>query len=216
MRLHEQIKAVVFDLDGTLLESMEEIIRHLNPVFVAHGAPGVTYSVFREAFFSPFENWCKAHGPQVPFEKVIDAWERMYDSRTCAFYPGAADSVRALAARGIPLGIVSGSEMDTVEYHAEVNGITSCFRYMHGGDGRKVPRMQRFCDITGSAPEHTAYVGDTAFDMHEARIAGLIPVGITWGCEEAHVILQDAGAVYVIDHLRELVELVAPQHAPVL
>lgn len=210
MQARLRVKAVLFDLDGTILESMETIIALLNAVFIRHGAGSITYDEFRASFYMPFEDWCLARGPGVPIMDVLDTWERLYDSRACAFYPGAAATVQELARRGLAAGIVSGSDMELVRYHVEQNGIAGDLVYVHGGDGRKVSRMLEFCSRVGCEPDEALYVGDTASDMRDAHEAGLVPVGITWGSEAAGVILEDAGAAHVISHIRELVALVAP------
>lgn len=197
--------AVFFDLDGTLLDSMSEVLRTLNVLFSSYGACVLTLETFCAKFKMPFRAFCLSQGVEAScVDEILRRWGEEYNFRASVLFPDASVVVKSLVEHGFIVGIISGSARNVIEYHVSQNKLDAHITFYHGGDGEKTPHMLRFCDEYGVRPETVVYVGDTASDMEHALEAGLVPVGIVRSATVSSGHLKAAGAVFVMSSLIEL------------
>jgi len=213
------VRAVLFDLDGTLLDTLADIAAALNSVLTGMGLPphscqdvsrfvgeGVTRLVWRSL----------PEGCREP-ERVEEAVARMrvvYGERLCVEtrpYDGIPDLLDELQARAIPAAILSNKPHAlTVRLVREALGRWN-FAVVRGEN----PPVPRKPDPTSARSIATRldvesadilYVGDTPTDVQTARAAGMHPVGVAWGFRRAEV-LREAGAAVVLSHPLDLLPL---------
>lgn len=214
-----RIRGVVFDLDGTLLDTLEDIADAANaalaerghpahPVdayryFVGDGAPTLIHRILPESSRTPEEEaYLLARYKQI----YGDGW-----NRKTVPYPGITDMLRALAARGLTLAVLSNKPQDATTACVEgflvgcdfviVQGQTDIFPKKPDPAGANA--IARQCGI---GPAEWLYVGDTATDMQTAVRAGMVPVGALWGFRTADE-LTAHGARRLIAHPSELVSI---------
>lgn len=213
-------KGVVFDLDGTLINSLDEISTVTNTVLKEAGLP--THPVDAYKYFAGggarilLERAVPAEVAQDPekfepiFEKLLVIYEKL--SGTIAKpYDGIDEMLSALAERGIRLHVLSNKPHE---------GTLTCvkellpkhnFDLIYGArDGvPKKPHPQGAIDIleeTGIEPEKMLYLGDTAVDMETACGAKMIPVGVLWGFRKRDE-LEESGAQHIIETPLDLLNL---------
>lgn len=219
-------RAILFDLDGTLLDSLADLASAANRVLVARGLPVHPEEAYR--FFV-------GDGMATLVERILPAplrtpalvaeamaafeadYGRNWQVRTCP-YPGIAPMLDSLVAGGIRLSILSNKPDGFTRLCVERLLSQWSFVPLLG----QRPGVPKKPDPTaalaiaahlGVAPEAILYVGDSAVDMQTARGAGMDAVGVLWGFRTAGE-LRAAGAHHLIAQPKELLPLVFSSAAP--
>lgn len=182
--------AVLFDLDGTLIDSIGLILASMEYAFAGRDRRPST------------EEWVAAIG--TPLDGMLRRWARdeddvtalraryrehqliHHDAMTTA-YPGAVETVRALHAGGHPLAIVTSKLevgarralrlLDVEECFTAVVGLEATTRHKPDPE----PVHQALARLGGIAPERAIFVGDSVHDMRSGNAAGVITAAALWG-----------------------------------
>jgi phosphoglycolate phosphatase len=200
------IRAVLFDLDGTLLDSLADIAQSMNIVLRERGLAGHSSDSYR-AFVG--DGVTKLVERALPPERrgreeiaaCVDRMREVYGKR-CSDrtrpYDGIAELLDALVERGLPLAVLSNKPHDlTVRLVSELLSRWA-FAFVFG-ERPGVPRKpdpssaREVAALLGVEPRDCLYVGDTPTDMATANAAGMPSVGACWGFRDAEE-LRNAGA----------------------
>ena len=214
------MKIIVFDLDGTLLNSLEDLADSANWVLEQHGFP--THPVDAYRYFVgdgvrklierilPQEERTDARIEQCRQEFV--AYYKVHMEDKTSVYEGITELLAELKNRGLKIAVATNKVHVAVaplmaKYFPNIR-----FDAMIGQrEGVPVkPAPQIMFDIlkeTGCEPSEALHVGDTATDMQLAHNAGVTPVGVLWGYRPLKE-LQEAGAKFIIEKPEELLGLV--------
>lgn len=212
------IDALVFDLDGTLIDSIELIMRSYEHTLAAHGLPPMPRPDLVASLGTPLLAQFPRCGARVEDVDALIATYRAYNhahhDALVRGYDGVAEALARLAERGVPMGVVTSKYAATAWAGLRRVGLDGHFEHLIGADDvtRHKPDPEPVlagCERLGVAPERAAYVGDSTHDMRAARAAGAVAVGVAWGPFAASD-LVDAGARQVLEHPRELLDLVGP------
>ncbi len=204
------MRLIIFDVDGTLVDSQNHIVEAQTYAFKAAGlAPPTRERMLSIVGLSLQEAFVVlTDGDAVAAEKLSDAyrgyWQRQngikpYDD---ILYPGAMDTIAALArAPDTMLGIATGKSMRGVLRLIEQCGWQNVFATTQTSDthpSKPHPSMiLRAMEETGVEPQHTWMIGDTTFDMSMAKSAKVHGIGVSWGYHP-HEHLVEAGAEEVV------------------
>ena len=226
-RMIKRPSAILFDLDGTLLDTAGDIALALSRAFADHGHQGPPPAAVRQMIGKGapvlVERAVAAQGLDLApagqaalLERFFHHYGRLQELDECAAqpYPGARETLVALHAAGLPLGVV------TNKYHRFATGLlqrldlAGYLRVVVGGDTceRRKPDpmpLLHACAQLGVAPSTALMVGDSSNDVDAARAAGmpvvLVPYGYTegqdprlWPCD------------HLVDGLADLPGLIAP------
>jgi phosphoglycolate phosphatase len=215
------IQAVVFDLDGTLLDSLADIANAGNSVLAARGFPVHPVDAYRLFVGDGVGRLIHRLVPlayqqdQGLLETILREYVAQYvrtwnvESR---LYDGITDLLDALAERQIRMAVLSNKPQEATRRCVEYYLGQYPFAAVLGQQENRPPKP----DPTGVreilarlevAAESCWYLGDTGVDMQTARNAGMFAVGVTWGFRDVAE-LQAAGAQAIIDHPRELLALI--------
>lgn len=176
---------VVFDLDGTLIDSAPDIHRVANEVLALEGLPPITFAQARSYIGSGVPVFVarmlearglKAEGPRQA--RMVAAFLDRYESahELTAPYPGATDALAALARAGHPLGLCTNKPHGPALAALRAFGLSDTFAAVTGGDSLAVrkphaaPLLATF-DALGRGPG--LFVGDSEVDAETAARAGL-------------------------------------------
>lgn len=176
------IRAVLFDWDGTLLNSYEADLRAYLSMF---HALGINWTE-RELALHYSPNWLRVYrAAELPRSKWIEAdrlWTRAYKLEKPPLLAGARHIVRLLA-RKFELGIVTSGNRPRVRSQLRefqlVNYFSACVCSEDASQRKPHPApLQLALKRLRRAPEHCVYVGDTAEDIEMARRAGVRAIGV--------------------------------------
>ena len=212
------IRAVVFDLDGTLLDTIPDIAEALNRALVARGFPARDRSEYNYLVGGGImEAICRATPPgtsQEEMQEINKVYQGYYPDHSAVhttYYPGIQACLSTLLEKGLALGILSNkTETTTQRIIASYFGDIP-FRFIFGNNGQRALKPSTeaagpICQALGMAPEEIAYVGDSGSDMVFARDAGMLPVAALWGYRTEKE-LRENGAVLLPATPSELAEL---------
>lgn len=204
--------AVLFDLDGVLLDSAAAV--RATVAAVATCALGRRISPADLPVTTLLRPRCQILaelGVPDPDDAVARWWDPALAAATThtAPFPDIADAVHGLHARGTRTGLVTLQDRHRLPWLLPPD-LTGLFTVIVGrGDAPPKPAPDGILSALhrlGTSPEHAAFVGDTPTDITAARAAGVAAIGVTWGYAPAHL-LRAAGADQIAHHPRELVTL---------
>jgi phosphoglycolate phosphatase len=213
---------IIFDVDGTLVDSQETILHGLQVGFDAAGLPlpdrqtalsivGLSLNEAFQTLLAPDQH------ESIPL--MTDAYRQAKVSRRLAgldidpLYSGAREAIDRLHGREeVLLGIATGKALRGVKHMLDTHDLHGRFLTIQTADtspSKPHPDMiLRAMTETGVEPERTLMIGDTGFDMAMARAAGVRALGVSWGYHDP-VRLAAGGAEKIIDTYAELDHAVA-------
>lgn len=212
---------VLFDCDGTIVDSQATIVRAMTEAFVAidRPAPGrheilriVGLSLPRAA--SVLAPDASEHQCAALADHYRAAAQRIrLETAEDPLYDGADETIRRLGGvEGVVLGIATGKSMRGVRRllaHYRWEDHFSTLQTADDNPSKPHPAMvERAMVETGAEPDLTVMIGDTTFDMEMARAARVRPIGVTWGYHDADA-LRRAGAEVIVETYAELLPVLA-------
>jgi len=213
---------LIFDLDGTLVDSKQDLIDSVNatrgfmnmsplpgPVvarYVGRGAMALIQSALGES--APPEDIQKAH------KFFIDYYgEHMLDKTL--LYEGVREALDALKEQGHTLAVLTNKPVRFSERMMEKLGLHRHFVRIYGGNSfepKKKPDpvgIHALLSETGLRKENTIMVGDSSVDIRTARNASVRACGVTWGFQPETFVQEPPD--FTIDHMRQLHEILLTQ-----
>lgn len=207
-------KAIIWDLDGTLLDTLEDLAASTNAALTAHGYPPRSLSEVRAFVGNGVRNLITRALPRenCPDLEAVFADFRAHYAAHCNDrtrpYPGILDALRELKAAGIPMAVVSNKLDPAVKALCKLHfgDLLDCAIGECDGLARKPApdTVFRALDLLGCT--EGIYVGDSEVDIATAENAGLSAVIVGWGFRPEETLLA-AGAARVIGDVPTLTEI---------
>jgi phosphoglycolate phosphatase len=212
------VKLVVFDVDGTLVDSQHLIVEAQRRAFTEHGlVPPPRKEALSVVGLSLPDAFRRLVGEAGPIEALSHSYRRAFQALRIdpdyeePLFPGMAELIARLRGRtDISLGIATGKSRRGVDHLVDKHGWDGWFATIQTADdapSKPDPTMLRQAMAeAGAEPAMTVMIGDTTFDMLMARDAGAAAVGVAWGYH-APGALFGAGAVTVVETAEALGDL---------
>ena len=211
-------RLVVFDCDGTLVDSQHNIIAAMTEAWRRHGLAVPTPDLIRRQVGLTLEVAVErmlGSGDPVFISAVADTYRaivhdlRAREDLAEPMFDGMRELIEALVAPEIFLGVATGKNLVGLEHTLQSLGLRERFHTLQTADrcrSKPDPEMViRAMAETANDPRSTVVIGDTSFDMEMARAAGATPIGVAWGYHPADE-LHAAGAAAVLRHPSELID----------
>ncbi|MFA4835739.1 MAG: HAD family hydrolase [Dehalococcoidia bacterium] len=211
--------AVVFDLDGTLLDTLEDIADSANRVLAGNGLPTHGLDDYRRFVGSGIDVLMARAMPTaerngVLVTKYVEEFRKDYGrnwNNKTKPYPGVADTLDALAARHLKLAILSNKPHNfTLQCVAELLPrwkFDCVLGHQEGVPPKPDPAgAEQIVKQLKLDVSRILYVGDSDIDMQTAVAAGMFPVGALWGFRTLEE-LQKSGARSLIGRPQEVLDL---------
>lgn len=212
-------KAAIFDMDGTLVDTLADLHTSVNEMLDHYNFPRRTIAEVRQFVGNGAR---KLMERSIPADKssdanfvreVLDYYNGCYARHMTdkvVPYPGIIELLTTLNAKNIPLGICTNKQHFAAVAIADKILAQIKFDSVIGdepGKPRK-PDPRRVLAMTkrfGVRPDEVAYFGDTAVDIQTAINAGFLPIGVSWGFRP-ETELRETGAKIIIHHPMEILE----------
>ena len=197
-------KAVIFDYDGTLINSVDDMYAGVCNVFKMEGKVPPTFDVFYREYGEPHLDFYRRFDITSSHEQIMRWYLQVANINDMPFFSDVHDVLEGLALRGILMGIISGNEEHRVVGSCRRAGLAHHMKVMVGQARDKVNYIRQFCVDHSVQPAETFYVGDFVSDVRDAKQAGVVAVGITRG-RKGIIELEAAGAKHCISDLYEII-----------
>ncbi|MCE5333213.1 MAG: HAD family hydrolase [Desulfobacteraceae bacterium] len=215
-----EFRAVLFDLDGTLLDTIEDLADSTNAALGVFGFPVHPIESYKYFVGEGMLNLVKKALPEharndpVTLDRAFATMKQCYAgswAKKTRPYPGVPELLDALCERAIPMAVLSNKPHEfTVQM---VEALLPRWRFaVVYGERAPVPRKPHpggaleIASLLRIEPHHFLYAGDTGTDMLTANAAGMYAVGVLWGFRPAEE-LTGAGAKKLIKYPTELLGL---------
>jgi pyrophosphatase PpaX len=207
--------AILFDLDGTLVDTVPFILEAVRHAFEGYGRCP-TDEEWIAGIGTPLRTQLASFARRPDdvdglFQRYRGFWIERHDERTKAF-PGAVEVVAALSARGHPIGIVTAKIEHGAYRTLRHTGLLPHVQAVIGADScanakpHPEPVLLAAARL-GARPSDAILVGDSPHDIAAAKAAGARAVAALWGACTRPV-LAAAGADHLLEHLQDLPALV--------
>ena len=213
-------KLIVFDLDGTLINSLEDLADSANWMLMQHGFPTHPVDAYRYFVGDGMRKLIeRILPPEERNEKQIErckaefiAYYTIHMEDKTVVYPGMIELLKELKDRGLKIAVATNKVHIAVaplmaKYFPGIH-FDSLIGQREGIPVKPAPQiMYDILKENGCQPSEALHVGDTATDMQLAHSAGVESVGVLWGYRPLEE-LQEAGAEHIIRVPEELLGLV--------
>ena len=217
-RKNAKYAGVIFDLDGTLLDTLADLGDSVNAVLAEHGCPPRSYDEYKLIIGKGFRDLLTRSFPDGRSPAEIDAalagftaiYDRNYRRKT-APYPGIPEMLAALRDKRVELGVNSNKRDDYSNNLIAANfpdiPFVGVFGEREGVAKKPDPQSAlQLASLMSLAPERILYVGDSKTDMQTGRNAGMGTGGVLWGFRDAEE-LRANGADHLFASAREITGL---------
>jgi len=213
-------KTVLFDLDGTLLDTERDFTQILNSQLASHGLPAVTAPQVRNTVSSGARALVKLgfgvdethHDFDAHLQELLDRYDVRIHQTECVLFPGIDNLLGALDAQEIPWGIVTNKPsrftLPLVErfHRLQQSQVLICADQL----AKSKPDPEGIllaCEKLACSPGNTLYVGDHPKDIEAARRAGAGSIGVRWGYIPDDLPIEDWEADWIINHPDDILDL---------
>ena len=217
------IRAVAFDLDGTLIDSLADLATATNTALARHGYPVHPVDAYCQFVGSGLENLVRRALAPVSDRDIPDLFQHMiretgehykqhWAAQTCP-YPEIPALLARLAERQIPVCVVTNKPQEWTEIMLGHFFPETHFAAIQGArpDCPLKPDPEpalRAARVLSLEPAQVAFVGDSNVDMFTAARAGMLGCGAVWGFRGEQE-LREAGANVLLQHPLELLNVIA-------
>ncbi|GFE60536.1 HAD family hydrolase [Geobacter sp. AOG2] len=186
------IRAALFDLDGTLVDSLDDLTDAVNHMLSGFGHPSLTASSVRRLVGKGAHNLVRRALETESEEAIARGIELFVDYNSAhvanksLLYPGVREMLQRLAENGIRLVVISNKHEALCHLIMEALGIARLFEIICGGD--TFPEMKpaplpllRVMERLGITAHEAIMIGDSINDIEAGQLAGVTTIGCTWG-----------------------------------
>lgn len=183
-------KAILFDLDGTLLDSTEGVLESAAHAARQLGLPELSHDTMLKFVGPPIQDSFKIHYGlgEESAQKAAELFRSYYKEKSllkAVPYPGLIETLALLQRMGCTLGVATYKREDYALTILDHFGIAPFCRSMHGADNfnklSKADIVNLCLNELGAARKDSVLVGDTAHDAKGASLAGIDFIGVTFG-----------------------------------
>jgi pyrophosphatase PpaX len=205
---------VVFDVDGTLLDTYP-IVRQTYIDVLSHHVPPIPYNeTLLQSFFGPplYDTFLGLVHDEEEARELVNLYRqqnKLNNPQYLKVFPEATHFIETLHAQGVKLGILSNKIKDAIFEGFALVGFPNVFDIIIGYEDVRHPKPhpEGLLHIRELFQEDLIMVGDSIYDMEVARRAGALAIGVTWGNTSRNDLMA-SGATKVVETFTELMEAI--------
>jgi phosphoglycolate phosphatase len=208
---------LIFDLDGTLIDSKEDLVNSVNAMLASKGREALPQDIVASYVGNGAPMLVKRALPELSEDEHLEALqffldyyrEHMLDATT--LYPGVREALDRLQRERVPMAILTNKPVRFSVRLIAGLGLAEHFFQIYGGNSfeEKKPHpigIERLIAESGADRARTVMVGDSAVDVLTARAASVQACGVAWGFQPET--FAQAQPDFIIDDMRRLAEMV--------
>lgn len=221
-KLQNGNKVIIFDLDGTLLNTLGDLRNAVNFSLSKRGYELRTIEEIRKFIGDGIKKLIIRSLPRGTKDKIVDEcyeeFKEYYSSNMMGDtvpYDGVLEVLQYFKTQNVKLAVLS-NKFDPAAKELCENYFGDLLDVVFG-ERQGIPRkpdptsVNEIIDILGVPKKNVVYVGDSATDAQTAKNAGLYCVGVTWGYRDADVI-KKGGADCLVDNTKDLIKAIEERH----
>ncbi|WP_291318259.1 HAD family hydrolase [Desulfonatronospira sp.] len=209
-------KGIIFDLDGTLLNTLQDLADTVNSVLGSRGWPQHPVDAYRLFVGDGLTMLIRRAVPEAVQDQVLlneciqaarEEYSRRWANKT-APYPGVLHTLDALDRKGVPMAVLSNKPHEATVHTVGHFFPDGYFQVVQGAlpNGAVKPDPEPALEVAarmGLKPHQVYFLGDSNVDMFTANSAGMIALGAAWGFRGTEELLK-AGAHYILENPKEI------------
>ncbi|MGE4320291.1 MAG: HAD family hydrolase [Acholeplasmataceae bacterium] len=212
------IKTIIFDMDGTILNTLDDIAKSVNVSLEFHHLPLKTLDEVRLAVgrgaFNLIKDVVPLNSSQALIQSVYDKYQSYYDLHNndlTAPYPHIKEVLNQLKQKGYQLAVVSNKHEYLVE--ALNKDVFDSIFDVAIGQTEGIPikpepdMLFKAIKLLKTHIDQSIFIGDSDTDMQTAKNADIKSIGVTWGFRDKEVLIQE-GAQFIISSPFEMIDIV--------
>ncbi|TGE38469.1 HAD family hydrolase [Desulfosporosinus fructosivorans] len=180
-----KLKGFIFDLDGTLINSLPVVRTSLNTTLLKFSGRVYADQELSSLFGPSEEGIFKKLFPDS-WNEVLEFYLNEYDRLHLPYaepFPGVAEALTLLHERGLKLALVSGKGAGSMEISLKHSGLKEFFEVIITGSehhASKPEHIKQVLELWNFSPDEVVYIGDIAYDVQAAREVGVLPISALW------------------------------------
>jgi pyrophosphatase PpaX len=192
-----RLSTFLFDLDGTLIDSIELILRSYRHTMMVHRGAAPPDDVWMAGLGTPlwvqFRDWTEDESEIRAMVDTYREYNLAHHDELVRPYAGVVERVRELKAKGGQIGLVTSKMRQGAMRGLAVAGLTDVFDVVVGADEVTHPKphpepVLRAIELLGADPAGTVFIGDSRHDLECGRAAGVRTAAVLWGpFDRAHL-----------------------------
>ncbi len=203
-------RLVIFDFDGTIVNTSEALTLAINELLSRYGLPPVSVQEVKRAVGGGIHLTLERLFGDKFREELVEEFRSIYPgylNEHVRVYPGMEEAIKTLYDRGYKLSILSNGSTPFIEKMLDKFSLRNYFHLIVGIDKGFPPKPDRtavlyMMELMGATPETTVMVGDSEYDILTAKKAGIKSIFVPWGYGE------NIGADVEVESAEELPEAV--------
>lgn len=207
------LKALLFDCDGTILDSRNTIRRCVNATVKAFGFPEFTDEEFKTFYGCTLEEILRKRTEKI--EEMVSYYRNLMLStftQDTKVFPQIMPVLSFLKGANVPMGVITMRNSQITQHILSHFGLLPYFQAIYGCDNTKHPKpspdaVVEFASLVNVPVWHVGIVGDTKFDILTAKNSGAMAIGVLWGSGSMEDLLG-AGADYLVADGNALIEII--------
>jgi pyrophosphatase PpaX len=209
---------MIFDVDGTLADTLPLCLAAYRHAFALHGHPDLDDAQVKALFGPNDEGIIRGvvgEAWQACYEDFFAFYTSEHDARVSQL-PGVRELLAELARRSVRLTVLSGKGDSTARHSLERLGLLEFFDDVVCGSPAGTVKEERLAEMAKTvevARAQIAYIADQPPDMLAARRAGVVPIGAAWAAGSSAAALRAAGAAIVALQPHDLLQLAAQRRS---
>lgn len=210
-----QLYTALFDLDGTLIDSIRLILDSYHHTLTQHNLPARSDEEWLRGVGTPlqvqFAEWRESPEILAAMIATYREYNLKHHDRMVTVYPGVVEAIREIKSAGVQTGLVTSKNRVGALKGLKLVGLEALMDVMVCADEVSNPKphpepVEKAVALLGADPRTTVYVGDSIHDMHSGRAAGVKTAAALWGpFKREH--LQGGNPDFWLETPVELVEL---------
>jgi pyrophosphatase PpaX len=210
-----ELHTALFDLDGTLIDSIRLILDSYHHTLNQHNLPARTDEEWLRGVGTPlqvqFSEWRESPEMLEAMIATYREYNLRHHDRMVTVYPGVLDAIREIKAAGMQTGLVTSKNRQGALRGLTLVGLEALMDVMVCADEVSNPKphpepVQKAVALLGADPSRTVYVGDSIHDMRSGRAAGVRTAAALWGpFGRSH--LESADPDFWLETPRDLIPL---------